>query len=141
MIAIAAITIAARMMKKLNYAVVQIWNASFGIVFVGILLLMETIKQDRHPYIYEKASTYFWVIAGGMINSIGQNTMIYSMQNSNPNAVALYKYCGVIWGFIWDISIFRREFDFLQIAGLSVVFCANVSSMLYKFQMEKMNAI
>ena len=102
MIAIAAITIAARMMKKLNYAVVQIWNASFGIVFVGILLLMETIKQDRHPYIYEKASTYFWVIAGGMINSIGQNTMIYSMQNSNPNAVALYKYCGVMWGFIWE---------------------------------------
>ena len=139
--AVASVTIAARMMKKLDFRVVQICNATWGLIFVGSLLLAETIKQDRHPFVYEKAGTYLWVIIGGIFNSGGQNAMIYSMQFSNPNVVALYRFCGVIWGFIWDISIFKREFDFLHIAGLSVVLCANVSSMLYKHQMEKMEAL
>lgn len=46
--------------------------------------------------------------------------------------MSLYRYCGVFYGFLFDLTIFRRSFDFLQIAGLSIVFCANIGALLYK---------
>lgn len=141
MIVVATVAICARFMKKLNFAVIQVNNAIFGVVFVGTLLMFETKPGDRAAYGFGENSTFGWIILAGMINSVGQNLMVITMQHSNPAAVSLYRYFGVFYGFFWDIAVFRRAFDFLQVAGLSIVFVANVGSLLLKMQAERMEAL
>lgn len=72
------------------------------------------------------------MLTAGIINSIAQNLMVITMQHSNPASVSLYRYSGVLYGFIIDYFVFKHSFDFLQIAGLSIVLCANIGALLFK---------
>jgi drug/metabolite transporter (DMT)-like permease len=67
--------------------------------------------------------------------------MVITMQRSNPAAVSLYRYCGVFYGFFWDLAVFKRTFDFLQVAGLSVIFCANLGALMLKIQADRMEVL
>ena len=137
MIAVATIAIAARFMKSLDFAVIQVNNALFGVCFVGTLLFFES--KPRPAYTYQAENVFNWMLTAGMVNSVAQNIMVITLQNSNPASVSLYRYSGVLYGLIWDFFVFKHSFDFLQIAGLSIVFCANIGALLFKSQAEKMS--
>jgi drug/metabolite transporter (DMT)-like permease len=139
MLAVATIAICARFMKSLDFAVIQVNNALFGVCFIGILLFFDTKNLTRPAYTYEADNVLTWMLTAGMINSLAQNLMVITMQNSNPASVSLYRYSGVLYGLIWDFFVFKHSFDFLQIAGLSIVFCANIGALLFKSQAEKMS--
>ena len=113
MLVIATVAICARYMKKLHFAVIQINTGLFGVLCVGSLLIYETKSQDRSLYSYDESLTYFYIISAGIINALSQNIMVITMQRSNPAAISLYRYCGVFYGFFWDLVVFKRKLDFL----------------------------
>jgi len=80
-----------------------------------------------------------WMFTAGIINSVAQNLMVITMQSSNPASVSLYRYSGVVYGIIWDFFVFKTNFNFMQLAGLSIVFCANIGALLSKNQAELMS--
>ena len=113
MLAVATVAICARFMKNLDFAVIQSNNAIFGVCLMSILLFFDSRFYDRPAYVYEADNVYSWMITAGVINSIGQNLMVISMQRSNPASVSLYRYSGVLYGLMWDFFVFKTEFHFM----------------------------
>jgi drug/metabolite transporter (DMT)-like permease len=136
MLSVAVVAICARFMKSLHFSVIQTYNGFFGAITVGSILAFKSYQNSQKPYAYENISTYVWIILAGLLNSIGQNITIITMQRSNPTTISLYRYISVVYSFLFDLLVFRRSFGFLQIAGLSIVFCANIGAVLYKMQSD-----
>lgn len=128
----AVLAISGRMMKKLNYVVIQTYNGLFGCLLSVSILLYQSLVEGKSLYGYSRHGTYVWMFFSGTLDTLGQNLMVITMQRSNPAAVSLYRYCGVFYGFMYDLVVFRRSFVLLQIVGLLIVFSANIGALLYK---------
>jgi drug/metabolite transporter (DMT)-like permease len=75
-------------------------------------------------------------MAGGVFNCICIYLFTYASQHSAPTTLALLRYIGVFYSFLFDLFIFEESFSFIQLFGVSLILVTNIASVAYKLKKQ-----
>ena len=128
------ISVAARRLKGLHFAVIQFAYGVMATVAMAIYLVVGCIQANRVPYAYDSWWPYFEIIVSAFLNMVSQSLMTYSNQNNNPGTVGLIAYIGVSYNFMFDLCIFNIRFNNLQIIGVCTTLVCSITAAIYKIR-------
>lgn len=109
--AMASITCMSRTLKSVDTFSLQFCHMSIGLVL--IVLITAFTPREGPLYSYDRSSTYYLVLFGGLTNVIAIFTYTYASQHSKSTNIALLKYIGVLYSFIADLFVFQERFTSL----------------------------
>jgi drug/metabolite transporter (DMT)-like permease len=141
MVFVATLVTMGRAVKSINYAVVQINYAFWGVVMSLIFLAFETRPEGSTLFVYEQTSTYVLLLVMGLANTMGMFGLVYTSQFAKPTTVSLLRYVGVLYYFLSDVLVFRQEFSVGQLVGAGFMIIANLAYVSNKIKQEQREAI
>ena len=135
------ISVAARRLKTLHFAVIQFSYGVMSTVAMAIYLMIGCIQARRVPYAYDSWWPYFEIIVSAFFNMVAQSLMTYSNQKNNPGTVGLIAYMGVTYNFIFDLCIFNIKFNNKQIIGVFTTLICSITAAIYKIKIQKQQKV
>ena len=127
--------ITSRMLKSINFAVIQFVYAFTAVVVLGSCVVAEKLSTGKGSwFIYSNWKTYGEIFGVAALNMIAQNCLVYTNQNANPTTVSLMLYVGVFYSFFIDKYLFAHVYSGLELSGVMLCLVCSVSAALYKWK-------
>ena len=133
------IGVTSRMLKELNFAVIQFVYSLTSSVLMGICVGVArySTNPENGLFHYDAWSTYGEILMICVLNMICQNMFTYANQNSNPTTVGLMIYMGIFYSFLLDHFAFKISFPPLELAGVFVCLACCMAVAVYKHRQSK----
>ena len=127
-----------RMLKEINFAVIQFTYAVTAVFFLGICVFAEHLSSGLGTYfVYKSWTTYLEILAVAVLNFISQNCVTYTNQNAKPTNVSLMMYIGVVYSFFIDKFLFNHVFSGLELAGVMTCLACSVACATYRWSLQQ----
>lgn len=129
------VTILGRKLKSVDTECLMFNQFAIGTAIAVGLLLGSPYEYDS--FRYDQGSTYTYILVGGLFNFLCLYLFTYASQHSVPTTLALLRYIGVFYSFLFDLTVFKESFTLTQYFGVALILATNIASVAYKLKLKR----
>jgi len=120
-----AVSVATRLMQKMNWSVILFYYSVVALVTVTIVYLA-TAGEFSRIYSYN-AEQYKYIVITSCLNVVSLSCRTISNQNEKSGIISMIGYIGIVYACLFDFFVFDESMNWLEWLGVAGILTTTIT--------------